>query len=502
MSIFKKSMKHSKSSHLNERIEMLDKELNKTGVTITKDDKINAFNQKETIVEDLGKIDWRKDLLEEENNPIDVEIDLIREDFRIKNNSLKKVDNHIKNIDKDFFNLRQEIFQEISENLLFNIPSIEQKIDKVLKIYDTIQEGLLNEPPSTKNSDPLTPLDQNFVTVDELNNHYKLFINRIQEQIATVGGGGETKLKYLDDIVGIATNASAYDGKFLKYNHSIGKFEFVTASGGGESYWISTPVGIHTLSNVGIGTTNPISTSKLTVRGGISVVGVVSTSDLFVTSSGIFASSALVIGNQSGTYGYIIAGSATTDTYTVKFPTITSDTGIAVTGIAQTFSALQTFTNGINVTTTLTAGGPINFTNNLSDFSVETQTTGSISLGGTFQTGRIQLGRSVTNQTLSLGTGASGVGTTKIINLGTNGLSGSFTQINIGPIAGVGTVSINSGTNVGIGTTIPISKLEVRGGDIKVGVNTSQGLILTSPNGTKYRLIVNDAGALSTVSVP
>ena len=49
----------------------------------------------------------------------------------------------------------------------------------------------------------------------------------------------------------------------------------------GDSYWISTTAGIHTLSNVGIGTTNP--TSKLTVVGdslvtGISTVGLGTTS--------------------------------------------------------------------------------------------------------------------------------------------------------------------------------------------------------------------------------
>jgi hypothetical protein len=38
-------------------------------------------------------------------------------------------------------------------------------------------------------------------------------------------------------------------------------------------------------------------------------------------------------------------------------------------------------------------------------------------------------------------------------------------------------------------------------GDVKVGINTSTGLILTSPNGTKYRLIVDDSGNLSTVVV-
>ena len=56
--------------------------------------------------------------------------------------------------------------------------------------------------------------------------------------------------------------------------------------------------------------------------------------------------------------------------------------------------------------------------------------------------------------------------------------------------------------NVGIGTTNPTSKLTVRGGDISVGINTSNGLVLTSANGTKYKLFVSNAGVLSTVLVP
>ena len=56
--------------------------------------------------------------------------------------------------------------------------------------------------------------------------------------------------------------------------------------------------------------------------------------------------------------------------------------------------------------------------------------------------------------------------------------------------------------SVGIGTTNPTSKLHVVGGDIRVGIDTSQGIIITSQNGTKYRLIVSNAGVLSTVSVP
>lgn len=55
--------------------------------------------------------------------------------------------------------------------------------------------------------------------------------------------------------------------------------------------------------------------------------------------------------------------------------------------------------------------------------------------------------------------------------------------------------------NVGIGTTNPISKLSIIGGDISVGVDTSHGVILSSPNGTQYRLIVDNSGNLSTTSV-
>ena len=52
--------------------------------------------------------------------------------------------------------------------------------------------GLLSEPSDEKmGDDPLTPLDQKFATLDDLQKHYTKFLTRIQQQLSTVGGGGE-----------------------------------------------------------------------------------------------------------------------------------------------------------------------------------------------------------------------------------------------------------------------------------------------------------------------
>ena len=61
-------------------------------------------------------------------------------------------------------------------------------------------------------------------------------------------------------------------------------------------------------------------------------------------------------------------------------------------------------------------------------------------------------------------------------------------------------------TGVGIGTATPVQKLHVVGnisasGDIFAGDSVNEGLILTSPNGTKFRLRVDDSGNLSAGSI-
>ena len=61
-------------------------------------------------------------------------------------------------------------------------------------------------------------------------------------------------------------------------------------------------------------------------------------------------------------------------------------------------------------------------------------------------------------------------------------------------------LSVLQDGKVGINSTAPAYELDVAG-DLKAGTSSSQGLILTSPDGTKFRVTVSNAGALSASSV-
>lgn len=85
--------------------------------------------------------------------------------------------------------VQEEVIKEKIE--LHREPEPETLIEKSL--------GLLSEPSNTKvQKDPLTPLNQKFATFEDLQEHYKLFLNRIQQQLSTLGGGGETNLTFMD----------------------------------------------------------------------------------------------------------------------------------------------------------------------------------------------------------------------------------------------------------------------------------------------------------------
>ena len=71
-------------------------------------------------------------------------------------------------------------------------------------------------------------------------------------------------------------------------------------------------------------------------------------------------------------------------------------------------------------------------------------------------------------------------------------------------IVGAAVTAANSGLdalNVNVGTALTVVGVSTFSGQVNVGVDTSVGVIMTASNGTRYRLIVEDDGSLSTVAL-
>ena len=119
---------------------------------------------------------------------------------------------------KYWYDKYEELVQEVS----YHRKKDRQYLSELDEKVQDMNKDLLSEITTISESDPLTPLDTNFVTLDQLQEHYRLFVNRVQQQLASFGGGGETKLQYLDDIVGVATNLSEYNGYVLKVDTCFG----------------------------------------------------------------------------------------------------------------------------------------------------------------------------------------------------------------------------------------------------------------------------------------
>ena len=141
-----------------------------------------------------------------------------------------------------------------------DIKSLYRIVEDIKKTQIELNEQILDEPADVSQDvgggkDPLTPTDQKFATLDDLSKHYTLFVNRIQQQLSTVGGGGAGFVKDLSDV----DISGLEDEYILQYNASRKKWETVANSGGGGSVgaggtWAVTSTGIHTTKNVGVGT--------------------------------------------------------------------------------------------------------------------------------------------------------------------------------------------------------------------------------------------------------
>ena len=186
---------HTLENNLNENVSLLHNDLN-----------ISTSKYYEVLKKEVGYFE------ENISNKVkDLEVNIVVNEkhiHRIKDSVYEILDG-----------LKLDLIEEKSQELTDKISHIENILEKFNE-KTLLNEGLLNEPPEIKTSDPLTPLDQNFVTLSQLQEHYRLFINRIQQQLSTIGGGGAVRLNDLDDvdISGITANS------ILKWNSISNKW--------------------------------------------------------------------------------------------------------------------------------------------------------------------------------------------------------------------------------------------------------------------------------------
>ncbi len=203
------------SSNLNNSLtEVVDQNLNYLTTEYT--ELLNKFNNKiETFKEELSN-----------------EVKDIRKSHVNLNAEVTIIETRQKNLKLD--QLKEDIIGSVQNllngNVLDNIKHLEERVDIINEKHIKILTETYNEPPSVKNSDPLTPLDQNFSNLQDFQEHYRLFLNRIQRQLSTLGGGGAVLITDLDDV---DTSTAKVDNKFLKYNAASGKWVGSDTAGGG-----------------------------------------------------------------------------------------------------------------------------------------------------------------------------------------------------------------------------------------------------------------------------
>ena len=88
------------------------------------------------------------------------------------------------------------------------------------------------EKPIKEQEDYLNTIDvrSQYVTQEDLNRHYKTFVERVQRQLSTLGGGGEKEFRFLDD-VDRSTMSALNDNYVLEYDAATDTVRFTNKIG-------------------------------------------------------------------------------------------------------------------------------------------------------------------------------------------------------------------------------------------------------------------------------
>jgi hypothetical protein len=339
----------------------------------------------------------------------DLELDLVVNEKHIKkqNDNIESIQEEIKEV---LERLQLDTLEEKNKELVEKITCLEETISEINEKKLLIEDNptLPGDANTNNSADPLTPLNQKFATLDDLQNHYRTFINRIQQQIATIGGGGAGFIKDLDDVT---FDQTVGEGKLLIYNGSKWVGIASTAVGGGDASKLSenttgtnlvlsgnlTVAGIATYEDVRNIDSIGIVTARSGINvlaGGITAVGVVTATSFIGDGSGL-SNIISGVGIQSGSVrvgtgftdvkftgaGVTIVGSGTTVTVNIPFSTITRQTETS-SGVTTNFTItggyevglIDVFLNGIKqrsgVDFTATNGSVVTMTPFISDGDV------------------------------------------------------------------------------------------------------------------------------------
>ena len=226
---------------------------------------------------------------------------------------VKYYDENIDELKEDISKLTEKV-----EDKGTNIAELYRIVEELKGTQQTLTEEINDRPigpdPELKQAqDPLTPTDQKFATLKDLAANYRLFVNRVEQQLYTIGGGGAGYIKDLADvdITGITT------GHLLIY-------------GGGSSGtdW----VGIASTALSPTLTLDDVLDNGNTSTGGMTV-GVITATDGYFT--GIFTAASINYDNV-------------TDIYSTGIVTATKGIQITTLGL-NIASGVATLTDGLRV---------------------------------------------------------------------------------------------------------------------------------------------------------
>lgn len=189
--------------------------------------KIVGVESSIALVENKIKNIERKDITESlQSKIINVEklIKGFNKYFDNQNQKISLIEDQIKTTIAEYKNtFNSDKFITINNKLNYLEEILEKFNDKTI----LNEQSILVAPASTKTIDPLTPLNQNFVTFEQLQKHYQTFIYRVQQQLAAIGGGGAGWLYDLGD-VNASSVTTALDGDYFTFDAPNAKWVATT----------------------------------------------------------------------------------------------------------------------------------------------------------------------------------------------------------------------------------------------------------------------------------